>query len=477
MLEMPSIIIKNLLTNKNYVSKVYPYLKDDYFSGDHQGLFKLYREYQSKYNAIPSMETMGIMLDSAPGYNQARFDSTVDLLAEIYSSEETSDLNWLVNESENYCRKTATTNAMYKCIAIENGDGPKGATRDMIPDILKEAVSISFTTDLGSDYFKSADARYEWYVSDSRKLLYPLEEFNRITDGGAGIGVHALVAGTNVGKSALMCAFAGEWLKVGKNVVYISMEMGENEINERVDANLVNVKLGAWKEGISKEEYLKRIDSIQNRTKGRFFTKQFPTGAAHVGHFRHYLKELEQKEDFVPDVVIVDYINICASVKYRGDDTNAKGKAITEELRGLCVENPDKDKWFPIFTATQFNRSGSTSIDPGIDQISESFGMVQTADSAISVVVDRDLEQHLVIKPLKLRNGSKTRFPFQIIRVDFDHMRFHSHSATSEVKTAHETALINESLSANASNTLDKLKKKGDNQAPKKVNQPQPIEW
>lgn len=478
MSEMPSIILKNLLTDQQFVSKVFPYLKPEYFEGEHREVFNLYSEYQDKYNAIPSQEAVGVIVSEKKGYSESVFNSIVDLLSDIYDSDKTTDLEWSIDAAENYCREVSVRNAMYLCLDIENGDNKK-YSRDAIPDIMKEAVSVCFDSDLGSDYFTSAEDRYDYYASPESTIPYPLEEFNRISGGGMGPGIHVVLGGTNVGKSALLCGFSGEWLKAGYNVLYITMEMSEIRVQQRIDANLTDLKIKDLA-SVSKEEFVRRVDSVQNKTNGRLKVKFYPTGTAHAGHIRHFIRELEQKENFVPDILVVDYINICQSQRVKGEDTNAKGKAITEELRALSMENKDKAKWFPIFSAGQFNRSGSSSVDPTTEHVSESFGMVQTADSVISIVIDPTTEEanQMVIKPLKMRDASKTDTRSQIIQVDFNHMRFHSVSAKSDVRTTHQKAIVQSVNHSKGKKTIDRLKSKDDNSTSQSAtNLKKSVEW
>lgn len=418
-------IVKGLMYNEEYARKVYPFLKREFFDGEHREVFDLYTELFDKYNKIPSMESMLVSVQSK-GLLEDVFNSTVNLLQTVYKSKnEESDVQWLVDETEKYCIDKALFNAIYKSISIIEGSD-KDFDKHAIPEILDEALSISFNDSVGSDYLEDFAHRFQHYTNPESRLRFPLEALNLLTNGGLPPKtLNALLASTNTGKSAMMCYLAGEWLKQGKNVLYISLEMSEEAVQERIDANLMNIKTDdlnnpnldqSWFEG--------KIKDLKSKTLGKLIVKEYPTASAHSGHFKNLLRELQQKKKFKPDIVFIDYINICASSRYKsmsGVNSYSYIKAIAEELRGLACEFN-----LPIMTATQVNREGANSQSPDMTATSDSFGLPMSLDWFCAIVTNDELMEmgRQVLILLKTRYGNKQGKKSQIVKIDFDYMRY-----------------------------------------------------
>jgi archaellum biogenesis ATPase FlaH len=421
-----NVIMRGLLFNDDYALKVYPYLKDEYFDGTLKTLFNSYAYLFDKYNKKPTMEALLLYLQKLP-LNEDVFKDSVGVLEEIYKNrKEVVDFDWLVDETEEYCSDKATYNAVYDSIQILEGNDKK-RDKHFIPELLSEAISIQFNQELGSDYFEDAEARYAYYTNPESRLSLPLEALQILTNGGLPPKtLNVFLATTNAGKSALMCFLAGELVKQGKNVLYISAEMSEDALNERIDANLLDVTTDKLKDpNLDKEWFMGSLRKLKERGAGRYFAKEYPTSSAHAGHIKQYLKELKQKKKFTPDIIFLDYINIFTSSRYKtlnGVNSYSYIKAIAEELRGLAVEEN-----LPIVTATQVNRDGSNSSSPDMTNTSESFGLPATADFMAAIVTNdnlMELNQQLLIQ-LKTRYGAKNqKSKSQLVGVDFTKMRY-----------------------------------------------------
>jgi replicative DNA helicase len=425
MISIEQSIIKGLLFDEEYARKVVPHLKNEFFEGHHKEIFDLYIELHEKYNNVPSVEAMVVGLKGR-GIGESVFESAMlEIETAIKYRSEKPDTQWLVDETEKYCIDKAMYNALYKSIAIIEGSDTK-LDKHAIPSILEDALAISFDQTVGSDYLEDVLKRFEYYTNPESKLPFPLKALNILTNKGVPPKtLNIFLAGTNVGKSALMCFLAGEWLKAGKNVLYISMEMSEEAIQERIDANLLDMTTDELKNpNLNKDMFLKKVEALKSRTVGRLMCKEYPTGGAHAGHFRFLLKELKQKRKFKPDVIFIDYINICSSSRYKagsGANSYTVVKAIAEELRGLAVEVEAA-----IFSATQTTRDGSNSQSPDLTATSESFGLPATADWMAAIVTNEELLESgkQLIIPLKSRYGNKKGLERQMVSIDFDKMRY-----------------------------------------------------
>ena len=415
-------IIKNLIQNDTYTRKVIPFIKSEYFTESSERLvFEEISNYFDKYTKSPTVEALLINLDNVTSKGDAIVKSSKQLVENIKTDD--TPLDWLIDETEKWCKDRAIYIAVMDSIEVLD-EKSKRSTGE-IPDLLKDALSVSFDTHIGHDQLEDADERFEFYNTEEEKMPFDLEYFNKITKGGLpNKTLNICLAGTGVGKSLFMCHMASNCLLMGKNVLYITMEMGEERIAERIDANTMNVPMKELPD-VSKKEYDKKIQRIKNKTKGKLIVKEYPTAAAHVGHFRHLLQELNIKKDFRPDIIFIDYLNICASHRIRpgsGANSYTLVKSIAEELRGLAVEHD-----VPMVSATQTTRSGYGSTDIGLEDTSESFGLPATADLMFALITSDELEDldQLVVKQLKNRYNDPTIFKRFVIGVDRSRMKLY----------------------------------------------------
>lgn len=368
MISIETSIFRGLLYDDVYTRKVIPYLDEKYFDGTLKILFKIYKNLFDSYNSIPTLEAIAVTLQNE-SIGDSDFEAILEFIEEVSDKpSELPDTQWLVDQTEEYCKDKAIYNAIYSSISILDGSDTK-KDKHAIPDLLDEALAVSFDTSIGMSLFEDAERRYEIYTSDDERLDAVLNALNVLTNGGfKKKSLIVALAFTNVGKSALMCFLASEYVRAGKNVLYISMEMAEEVVYERVEANLFGVTTNSLKE-MKREEYLNKVSELKKKTHGELIVKEYPTSGAHVGHFRHLLKELDQKKKFRPDIIFVDYINICASSRYTsmsGVNSYSYVKAIAEELRGLAVEFD-----VPLFSATQTNRGAANESNPDLTATSE----------------------------------------------------------------------------------------------------------
>ena len=415
-------IIKNLIQNDTYTRKVIPFIKSEYFTESSEKLiFEEISNYFDKYTKSPTVEALLINLDNVTSKGDAIVKSSKQLVENIKADD--TPLDWLIDETEKWCKDRAIYIAVMDSIEVLD-EKSKRSTGE-IPDLLKDALSVSFDTHIGHDQLEDADERFEFYNTEEEKMPFALEYFNKITNGGLpNKTLNICLAGTGVGKSLFMCHMASNCLLMGKNVLYITMEMSEERIAERIDANTMNVPMKELPD-VSKKEYDKKIQRIKNKTKGKLIVKEYPTAAAHVGHFRHLLQELNIKKDFRPDIIFIDYLNICASHRIRpgsGANSYTLVKSIAEELRGLAVEHD-----VPMVSATQTTRSGYGSTDIGLEDTSESFGLPATADLMFALITSDELEDldQLVVKQLKNRYNDPTIFKRFVIGVDRSRMKLY----------------------------------------------------
>ena len=427
-------ILKNLFVSDTFTRKVIPYLEEDYFSDRSERLvYKQITEYFMKYNECPTHEALNIQLNDLSGHNDEEIKNAQNIINACKQNKEETPHDFLVDETEKWCKDRAIYNAVMESIQIID----KSSTREKgeIPDILKDALSVSFDQHIGHDFIEDSDDRFISYNTVEDKLPFDLEMMNKITKGGLpNKTLNVVMAGTGVGKSLFMCHCASNNLMMGKNVLYISMEMSEEKIAERIDANLMNLPIQELS-NLPKDMYDKKVKSIRDKTTGKLIVKEYPTATAHTGHFRHLLQELNLKKDFVPDIIYVDYLNICASARMRaGASVNSYTmvKSIAEEMRGLAVEFK-----LPIVTATQTNRQGFTSTDVGLEDTSESFGLPATADLMVALISTEELEEldQIMVKQLKNRYNDPTYFRRFIIGVDRARMKLYDceQSATEEL--------------------------------------------
>ena len=417
------LILKNLIHNEKYLRKSIPFIKSEYFEDPHQKM--VYEEifsFVEKYNELPTKEVLSIEVEKRDDINEDSFKSVTHLISCL--DESPVENEWLVDTTEKWCRDRAIYLALLDSIAIADGkDDKKG--RDAIPSILSDALAVSFDNHIGHDYLQDYEERYEFYHQKEEKIPFDLEFFNKITKGGLpNKTLNIALAGTGVGKSLFMCHVASSCLLQDKNVLYITMEMAEEKIAERIDANLLNVGIQDIVD-LPKPMFSTKVNNITKKTMGNLVIKEYPTASAHSGHFKALLTELSLKKSFKPDIIFVDYLNICASSRYRANaNVNSYSyiKAIAEELRGLAVETN-----VPIVSATQTTRSGYGSSDVELTDTSESFGLPATADLMFALISTEELEglSQILVKQLKNRYNDPTIYKRFVIGIDRAKMRLY----------------------------------------------------
>jgi len=417
-------ILRNILTNENYMRKVLPFVKPDYFEGIYRILFKETGKFVGKYNKLPTMEAFKIELDQSDKMAGENYTVAVDLLPQLFSNEKIDD-QWLLDNTEKWCQDRAIYNAIMESISIIDGKH-ETMTKGALPDLLSKALGVAFDTNVGHNYIENVEERWDFYNKQEERIPFDLEFFNTITKGGVpNKTLNIALAGTGVGKSLFMCHVASSALLDGKNVLYITMEMAEERIAERIDANLLNVPIDQL-ETMPKTLFTEKVKQLATKTTGQLIIKEYPTGSAHAGHFRALLNELKLKRQFIPDIIFIDYLNICASsrMKGMGGAINSYNyiKAIAEELRGLAVEFD-----VPIFSATQTTRSGYSNSDVGLEDTSESFGLPATADFMFALISTEELQQlgQMMVKQLKNRYNDPTQNKRFVIGVDRSKMKLY----------------------------------------------------
>jgi archaellum biogenesis ATPase FlaH len=414
------IIIGNLLSDDDYFRKVIPFLKTEYFTGESKTLLRKIQDYADKYNKAPTRQALAIAIEE----DRTITEGELPILSEWLQSAEVEsvDKEWIIDQTEKYCKDKAVYNAIMDSIQIIDGrDKDRGP--DSLPDLLSKALQVGFDNNIGHDYIENADQRYEFYHRLEEKMPFDLAMFNEITEGGlANKTLNVALAGTGVGKSLFMCHMAANCISQGKSVLYITLEMSEERIAERIDANLMNLPIGQLKD-LSKQMFEDRIQKINEKIQGRLIVKEYPTASAHAGHFKALLNELKLKRNFRPDIIFIDYLNICSSSRFRaGSSANSYTiiKSIAEELRGLAVEHD-----VPIVTATQTTRSGYNSSDVELTDTSESFGLPATADLMFALISTEELEKlgQIMVKQLKNRYSDPTRNKRFMVGVDRARMK------------------------------------------------------
>ena len=402
--------------------KVLPFINNDYFEGVYRQLFKEIGKYVSKYNKLPTQESFKIELDDSDSFNDEQYRHAVEILPEIFKVENI-DYEWLINKTEKWCQDRALHNAVMESISIIDGKH-QTLTKNALPEILSDALAVNFDANIGHDYIENFSDRYEFYHKEEERIAFDLDYFNKITKGGLpNKTLNIALAGTGVGKSLFMCHMAAAALTDQKNVLYITMEMAEERIAERIDANLLNIPIDQL-DKLSRDMFSQKVSQLAKQTNGRLIVKEYPTGSAHAGHFRALLNELKLKKKFEPDIIFIDYLNICASSRMKGMggaiNSYTYVKAIAEELRGLAVEFD-----VPVVSATQTTRSGYSNSDVGLEDTSESFGLPATADLMFALVSTEELEQQgqLMVKQLKNRYNDPTYKKRFILGIDRSKMR------------------------------------------------------
>lgn len=421
------IILSNLVNNETFGRKVIPFLKKEYFGNPSERIvYELIDAYVSKYNAFPTTEALKIDLENKNGLNEELFKQSVEVIDQIPpQSVEITNEDWLLDTAESFCQDRAIFNALSEALSIADGEH-KNLSRTAIPQLLQEALAVSFDSSIGHDFLEDAEKRFQFYHMTTERIPFDIEYLNRITGGGIPRKtLTALLAGTGVGKSLVMCHMAAANITIGKNVLYITLEMAEEKIAERIDANLLDVQLDELME-LPKDVYQKRIDRLKAKSPGKLIIKEYPTSCAGSANFRHLLHELKIKKNFVPDIIYVDYLNICCSSRLKqGANVNSYTyvKAIAEELRGLAVEFD-----VPIITATQTTRGGYDNSDVSLTDTSESFGLPATVDMMLALIATDELKKlnQMMFKQLKNRFSDPERFKKFMVGVDKSKMRLYN---------------------------------------------------
>ena len=419
-------IIKNLIYNEEYVRKVLPFIRPDYFSDNAEKIvFKEIFEFINQYKNPPTHEALVINFTEKKNLTEPQVQEAIELLNKVHSDrDEPTETQWLIEQTEKFCQDKAIYNAIMESVSILDSKNEK-RTKGEIPQLLSDALGVSFDNNIGHDYTQDYDSRYDSYHKVESRIRFDLDLFNKITKGGLPIKtLNIALAGTGVGKSLFMCHVAAGNLSQGQNVLYITMEMAEEKIAERIDANLLNIDLDELRT-ISKEDYTRKFSALKAKTQGKLIIKEYPTAGASVLHFRALLNDLALKKNFRPDIIFIDYLNICCSARIKpGANVNSYSyiKAIAEELRGLAVEFS-----VPVVSATQTTRSGFSNSDPGLEDTSESFGLPATADFMFALVSNEELEalNQILVKQLKNRYGDPNLYKRFVLGIDRAKMRLY----------------------------------------------------
>jgi replicative DNA helicase len=423
-------ILTQLIYNETYARKVLPFLKADYFQDRKERVvFEEIRKFVDSYKKIPTKQSLEIDLDNRRDLTDEEYKIIIEKIKNLEKSE--VDQEWLINSTEKFCKDKAVYNAVLKGISIIQGKDKK-LSPEALPEILTEALAVGFDNHVGHDYIEDGESRFDFYRQKEEKIEFDLEFFNKITKGGlSNKTLNIALAGTGVGKSLFMCHHAAACLMQGRNVLYITLEMAEERIAERIDANLMNIPISDL-ETISKKMFTDRLEKIQKKTQGKLIIKEYPTAAAHSGHFRALINELALKKSFRPDIIFIDYLNICSSSRFKSNANVGSYfyvKAIAEELRGLAVEND-----VAIMSATQTTRGGFANSDVDLTDTSESFGLPATADLMFALINTEELEglNQIMVKQLKNRYndpGVNKRF---VIGVDRSKMKLYDCEQTAQ---------------------------------------------
>lgn len=432
-MKLEQTILKNLIYNEDFLRKTLPFIKEEYFTDrTDRAIFNEISKFTENYNSPPTIEALELAIKERRNLTDDELERCDTCLQEIVKTkQEESKIEWLVDKTEKFCQEKAIYNAVLGSISILDG---KDKTQDKgsIPKLLSDALAISFDNSVGHDYLENSDERYEFYHRQEERIPFDLDYFNKITKGGLpNKTLNIALAGTGVGKSLFMCHVAAGAMVQGKNVLYITMEMSEEKIAERIDANLLNVTIDDLV-SLPKDLYDKKINRLREKTVGKLIIKEYPTASASSVHFRTLLNELNLKKSFVPDIIFIDYLNICCSARIKaGANVNSYTyvKAIAEELRGLAVEFG-----VPIVSATQTTRSGFSSSDPGLEDTSESFGLPATADLMFALISSEELEEmgQIMVKQLKNRYNDPTYFKRFTLGIDRSKMRLYDVEQSSQ---------------------------------------------
>jgi replicative DNA helicase len=442
-MRIENVIFGNLVNNEEYARKVIPFLKSDYFTDNvDRTIYELIEEYVGKYSKFPTKEALAIDLGNKGGLSDEQFKSAETLIGDLTKSED-REIDWLIDSTEKFCKDKALYNALMESIKLVDDNKRKdGISVGAIPQLLSDALAVSFDSSIGHDFIEDSDARYEFYHRTEVKIPFDLDFFNKITNGGLPRKtLNIALAGTGVGKSLFMCHCAAANLMSGLNVLYITMEMSEEKIAERIDTNLLGMTTADLRD-LPKTTYDTLMGRVKKRAKGKLIVKEYPTACAGSANFRHLINELKIKKNFTPDIIYIDYLNICMSSRIRaGSNVNSYTmiKAIAEELRGLAVECN-----VPIVSATQTTRTGYSSSDVGLEDTSESFGLPATADFMFALISSEELQQlgQIMVKQLKNRYGDPAMHKRFVIGVDYSKMKLYNTEDSAQDDLVDDTPIF-----------------------------------
>lgn len=430
-MKLETTIFRNLLQDESYLRQVIPFLKEEYFAVSSEAkLLGTIRTFVEKYNAPPTAEALAITFQNDKSITEQEFPTIMGLLDELDQYVEPAKIEWLLDQTEIFCKEKALFRAIQQSVSIIEGHDADH-TPEAIPSILQEALAINFDNSVGHNYFDDAEARFEYYTKEESKLRFDIDLLNKITNGGVPPKTLLIVTGgVNVGKTLMLCHFAASYLAQGKKVLYITLELSEEEITKRIDANLMNVSINEL-DKLTKKSFQSRVEKIRGKTTGgNLFVKEYSAGSSHAGHFRALISELDLKQRFVPDVIMIDMLDGCASSRLkRGDNTNSYLKSVAQELRGLAQENN-----VPVWSASQFTRSGMASSDPNMTDTAYAIGLPEVCDLQLAVTQDEKLEAlgQYLIKQLKNRLNSKSVNRKGVIGVDLNKMRLFNVDAAGQ---------------------------------------------
>jgi len=438
------LILGSLLHNEEYTRKVLPFLEEEYFDSlENKLIYRTIDTYIKDYNSIPTKDALRLSLEESRSVSQEQFDVICNTVDELSYDDKNSE-DWLLDKTETFCQDKALYNAIRTSIGVMDSNDSK-LDKGSIPKLLQDALGVSFDNSVGHDFLENVDERYEFYHRKEARIEFDIELLNTITKGGLPRkSLNIILAGTGVGKSLAMCHFAASNLMHGKNVLYITLEMAEERIAERIDANLLDASIDEI-HMMPKDVFEKKVNRLKTKTPGKLIVKEYPTASAGSGHFRHLLNELKLKKNFTPDIIYIDYLNICTSSRIKANamaNSYTLIKSIAEELRGLAVEYD-----VPIVSATQTTRSGFSSSDVGLEDTSESFGLPATADFMVALIATEELEQlgQIMIKQLKNRWGDPNSNKRFVIGIDRSRMRFYNVEQSAQDGMVDDTPVMSNS--------------------------------
>jgi KaiC/GvpD/RAD55 family RecA-like ATPase len=448
------LILSSLVQDEDYVRQVLPFLQSEYFHDKvERAVFETIHSYLQEYNTLPNRTTLLVDIRNHEKLNEKEIEEAEVIVRDIFTIDRPTDIKWLIKQTEEFCQSKAVYNAIMKAIAIYDGT-EKTLTPHAIPDMIKEAVGISFDSRIGMDMYDDAGVRYDYYTLPESKVPFDIEILNEVTNGGVGRKtLNVVVAGVNVGKTLSLVHLACAYARAGLNVLYFTMEMREEEILKRMDANMLKTPINRLEE-LGRDTFIDKVEKIRAKSYGKIKVKEYPPGVAHVGHFKHIINELKMKQRFVPDIIIVDYIGITASSRMKlGQQTSYFYlKAVAEELRALAVETNTV-----LWTAMQLTRSGITNTDVEITDVSESMGIPATADFMISVTRTEELDNlgQVLFKQLKNRYGNKTNKLRFVVGIDFDKQTLYDVNQSEQ-----EDIVVSQKISsANVTDLREKFKR------------------